>query len=90
MSEMNITLNANQTALYKAYRAEYTENQRLISNLKEDIKLGLEGLVEGLGWDTKTHKAEIKALKKSLALYVKQEAESELKNMEEAVALASL
>jgi len=90
MSELNITLNANQTALYKAYRAEYTENQRQIANLKEDIKIGLEGLVECLNWDTKTHKAEIKALKKSLALYIKQEAESELKNMEEAVALASL
>ncbi len=92
MNELNfaVMLNPHQLELYKAARAEYTKNQRDIDNIKQFQKDDVDALIDGLGWDKKTHKGQIKALKKSLSLYAKSQANEQQALINEAAALAGL
>jgi len=90
MNDFTISMNAHQVALYKAAREEFAKNARDIDNIKQMQKDDVESLIDGLGWDKKEHKGQIKALKKSLALYAKQQAAEQKALMDEAAELANL
>ena len=86
--ELNIALNANQLELYKQYRSEYAALASDIAKIQQDMKDTIEALIDGLGWDKKEHKQQIKALKKSLKMYVKQNSSEEEAVTTEAATLA--
>jgi Skp family chaperone for outer membrane proteins len=92
MNELNFTIsmNAHQVELYKAAREEFAKNARDIDNIKQMQKDDVDSLIDGLGWERKEHKGQIKALKKSLALYAKQQAVEQKALMDEAAELANL
>ena len=88
MNEINIQLNPHQLSLFKATREEYAKQAREIANIKQAMKDDVAGLIDSLGWDKKEKKQEIKALKKSLAMYVKQSMAEEEAIVTEAATLA--
>ena len=90
MNEFEIQLNPHQLSLLKAARTEYAKTAREIEQLTLQNKEDLIALVDGLGWETKTHKAQIKALRAGFKLYAKQQAEEALKNAENANTIATL
>ena len=88
MNEISIQLNPHQLSLFKATREEYAKQAREIANIKQAMKDDVNSLVDNLGWDKKQKKQEIKTLKKSLAMYVKQSMAEEEAIVTEAATLA--
>ena len=88
MNEVSIQLNPHQLSLFKATREEYAKQAREIANIKQAMKDDVNSLVDNLGWDKKQKKQEIKTLKKSLAMYVKQSMAEEEAIVTEAATLA--
>lgn len=86
--ELNIALNANELALYKETRKMYAEQAREVANISQCMKDDVTSLLDKLGWTNKTHKSEIKALKKSLKMYVKDSMSEEEAVTSEAAVLA--
>lgn len=88
MNEISIKLNPHQLSLFKATREEYAKQAREIANIKQAMKDDIDGLVDNLGWDKKIKKQEIKALRKSLIMFVKQSMAEEEAIVTEAATLA--
>lgn len=89
-NEFSVQLNAHQLELFKAARTEYAKNMNDIANIKEYVKGDVEALIDGLGWDKKEDKQQIKALKLALRLYVKQQANEHRNLADEAATLANI
>lgn len=90
MNEINIQLNSNQLALFKAARTEYAKNMREIANVRQQTKDDVECLFDGLGFVGKEFKEQRKVVKKALALYAKQTAAEEKAVFDEVFELASI
>ena len=92
MNELNFTIsmNAHQVELYKATRAKFAKSAKEVEDIKQTQKDDVDSLIDGPGWCRKEHKGQIKALKKSLALYAKQQATEQKALMDEAAELANL
>lgn len=89
MNELNIQMTAEQLSLYKALRAEYAKQMREIANIKEFLKGDIDAFFDKMGYDKEDKEAK-KAIKKSLAMYAKQNASEEQNVVNEAATLASL
>lgn len=87
---MEISLNADQTKILKAYRAEYVSEQETIDQAKENQKGGFDALFDKFGWDKKIDGDKMKAVKQGFRIYYKQNAKETQKLTDEAVAVAEL
>lgn len=90
MNEINIQLNANQLALFKAARTEYAKKMCEIAKLQQQNNGDVKALVAGLGLVGKEFKEQRKVVKKALALYAKQTAAEEKAVFDEVFELASI
>lgn len=89
-NEFSVQLNTHQLELFKAARIEYAKNMKDIANIKGFMKGDVEALIDGLGWSTKEHKQQIKAMKLALRLYAKQQANEHRNLADEAATLANI
>lgn len=89
MNELNIQMTAEQLTHYKTLRAEYAKQMREIANIKEFLKGDIDAFFDKMGFDKEDKEAK-KAIKKSLAMFAKQNASEEQNVVNEAATLASL